>query len=98
MREQTWQKCQAVDGFANPIARAKVTREESARAWRPPIFILCQVQIPIPLEMFYFLSFAFCYGSLQTTTNAKSICQSLWRWLYNMHTEGVERVIGRLAD
>jgi len=43
IREQTWQKCQAVDGFANPIAQAKVTREESARAWRPPIFILCQV-------------------------------------------------------
>ena len=26
-----------------------------------------------------FLSFAFCYGSLQTTTNVKLICQSLWR-------------------
>ena len=25
------------------------------------------------------LFFVFCYGSLQTTTNAKSICQSLWR-------------------
>ena len=48
-----------------------------------------------PLETFYFyplpspnvnslgddlfLSFAFCYGSLQIATNAKSICQSLWR-------------------
>ena len=26
-----------------------------------------------------FLSFAFCYESLQIATNAKSICQSLWR-------------------
>jgi hypothetical protein len=26
-----------------------------------------------------FLSFAFCYGSLQIATNVKSICQSLWR-------------------
>ena len=57
MREQTWQKCQAVDDFANPIARAK-SRARKARApgyllflsfakskcqipWRWPIFILC---------------------------------------------------------
>jgi len=26
-----------------------------------------------------FLSFVFCYRSLQIATNAKSICQSLWR-------------------
>jgi len=30
-----------------------------------------------------FLSFAFCYRSLQIATNAKSICQSLWS--YSLH-------------
>ena len=57
MREQTWQKCQAVNDFANPIARAK-SRAKKARApgdllflsfakskyqfpWRWPIVILC---------------------------------------------------------
>ena len=55
--EQTWQKCQAVDDFANPIARAK-SRVKKARApgdlqflsfaksicqfpWRWPTFMLC---------------------------------------------------------
>jgi len=53
----TWQKCQAVDGFVNPIARAK-SRARKTRAsgdllflffvkskcqfpWRWPIFIFC---------------------------------------------------------
>ena len=57
MREQTWQKCQVVGDFANPIARAK-SRARKARApgdllflsfakskcqfpWRWPVFIFC---------------------------------------------------------
>jgi hypothetical protein len=40
--------------LCKPDRASKVTREESARAWRPSIFILCQVQMPILLEMTYF--------------------------------------------
>jgi len=56
MREQTWQKCQVVDGFANPIARAKRARLEIF------YFIICQVQMPIPLEMTYFYPLHFVMG------------------------------------
>jgi len=41
---------------------SKVTREESAHAWRPPIFILCQVQMSILLEMTYFYPLHFVMG------------------------------------
>jgi len=41
---------------------SKVTREESARAWIPSIFILCQVQMPNPLEMTYFYPLHFVMG------------------------------------
>jgi len=61
MREQTWQKCQTMDGFANPITRAK-SRVRKARAWRSPIFILCQVQMSNPLEMVYFYPLHFVMG------------------------------------
>ena len=61
MSEQTWQKCQVVVGFANSITRAK-SRARKARAWRPSIFIICPVQIPIPLEMTYFYHLHFVMG------------------------------------
>ena len=38
MREQTWQKCQVVDGFANPITQAK-SRTRKARAPGDLIFL-----------------------------------------------------------
>jgi hypothetical protein len=76
MREQTWQKCQVVDGFANLIARAK---SHARKAGAPGDLLF--YPLPSPNANFLrddlFLSFAFRYGSLQTTTNAKLICQSL---------------------
>jgi len=48
MKEQTWQKCQAVDDFANPIARAK----SRARKVRAPgdllflSFVMCKCEFP----------------------------------------------------
>jgi hypothetical protein len=41
---------------------SKDTREKSAHAWRPPILIFCQIQIPISLEMAYFYSLHFVIG------------------------------------
>ena len=40
--------------LCKPNRASKVTREESAHACWPSIFIICQVQMPIPLEMTYF--------------------------------------------
>jgi len=40
--------------LCKPDHASKVTREQSARAWRPSIFIFCQVQMSIPLEKAYF--------------------------------------------
>jgi len=59
------------------------SREQShARGKRAPGDLLFY-HLPTPnvnsLVDDLFLLFAFCYGSLQTTTNAKLICQSLWR-------------------
>jgi len=48
--------------LCKPDRASKVTREESARTWRPPIFILCQFQMPIPLEMSYFYPLHFVIG------------------------------------
>ena len=42
--------------LCKPDRANKVTREESTRVWRPPIFIFCQVQMPIPRDDL-FLSF-----------------------------------------
>jgi len=48
--------------LCKPDRACKVTRKESARGWRPPIFILCQVQMPISLEMTYFYLLHFVMG------------------------------------
>ena len=68
--------------LCKPDRVSKVMRKKSARLETSYFYPL-----PSPnansLGDDLFLSFAFCYGSLQTTTNAKSICQSLWRCCSN---------------
>ena len=48
--------------LCKPDRVSKVTREESACVWRPSFFILCQVQMPIPLKMTYFYPLHFVMG------------------------------------
>jgi len=90
MREQTWQKCQVVDGFANLIARAK-SHVRKARAWRPPIFILCQVQMSIPLEMVYFYPLHFvmevCKQQQMPSQFAKAFGDALKRFVSSISTK-----------
>ena len=68
------------------------SREQShARGKRARLEIFYFYPFPSPnvnsLADGLFLFFAFCYGSLQIATNAKSICQSLWRW--SKHLQGL---------
>ena len=62
--------------LCKPDRASKVMREESARLETSYFYPLSSLNVN-SLRDDIFLSFAFCYGSLQTTTNAKSICQSL---------------------
>ena len=64
--------------LCKPDRVSKVTQEKRARL---ETFYFYPLQSPNTNSLGddLFLSFAFCYKSLRTTTNAKSICQSLWR-------------------